>query len=466
MPILFIFGSGLLLTFRSKKDLQKIVVCGLLLLSLSFGTFRHSYFNFKNESILSVGYNELSVIIIEEPEIKSTTKHLKVRSSEGEKILLITDRYFEGDYYDLLSIKGEFHKPEPFEGFDYPGYLAKEGIYLVSFYPKIEITGKENHFLFSKIFSFKQDSRRKIYSHFAEPHASILAAMILGDKNNIPENWQKRLSVSGVRHITAVSGLHITVLLIVSLSLGTSLGVDRRWASIMAIIAVFLFIIMIGGHSSAIRAGIMGSTLIFARLLGRMSDGNRIIVLVATAMLLINPLLLKHDIGFQLSFMAVIGIMNYSDFFKLFLRAFPGIIKETLAASFSAYLFTFPLIGHYFGEASLVFPLTNILILPLVYWIMIFGMGFIFLGSIGVIFIPFIWILLIYSINVVYLLSSLSISSIEVSSFAAFIIFIAFYLKIGSTKKIAEKIKTILEEDHHQVDIEEVRPVKSHNSLI
>lgn len=438
MPALFIFGAGLLVVFGSSTKPRRALVYGLILISLFFGIFWHSYFNLRDVSTLAVGYNELDALIIEEPEVKTNTAHLKVRSSDGEKFLLITDKYFDGGYYDLISIKGDFHKPEPFEGFDYPGYLAKDGIYLLSFYPEIEVVGKENAFLFDKILSFKEESRKKIYRYFTEPHASILSALILGDNNSIPDSWQNRLSVSGVQHITSVSGLHITVLLMVIVSLGVGVGVNRKWSSVASIFIIFLFIAMIGGQPAAMRAGIMGIALVIAQLLGRMSDSNRIVVFVASIMLLMNPFLLKHDIGFQLSFMAVIGIINYSDFFKSLLKPLPGLMKETLATSFSAYLFTFPLISYYFGEVSLIFPLTNLLILPFVYWIMIFGIGLISLGSLGLIFVPLIWVPLIYLVNVVYFLSNFPGASIGVNFFSSLLIFIFIFLLIRNFDKIRE----------------------------
>ena len=115
--------------------------------------------------------------------------------------------------------------------------------------------------------------------------------------------------------------------------------------------------------------------------------------MAAGIMLVINPLLLLNDVGFQLSFLATIGIIYLSSFFRRWLKFIPKKfirLKEIIAMTFAAQIFTLPILIYNFGRMSLVAPLTNILIIPVVYWIMLSGFIFALAGVIW----PFLgWIL-------------------------------------------------------------------------
>jgi len=173
---------------------------------------------------------------------------------------------------------------------------------------------------------------------------------------------------------------------------------------------------MTGLQPSAIRAGIMGGLFLLAQHLGRLSTSSRAIVFAGALMLAQNPLLLRLDVGFQLSFLAILGIIYLSAIFRDWLKFIPWLqARSILAMTFSAYLFTLPILIYNFGYFSLVAPITNILILPLLPFIM--GLGFIF-GLSGIIFQPLgwilswpAWLLLTYLTKVVDVLSSFSWSA-------------------------------------------------------
>ena len=160
---------------------------------------------------------------------------------------------------------------------------------------------------------------------------------------------------------------------------------------------------MIGFQPSSIRAGIMGGLFVLAQAFGRKSVGTRAIILTGGIMLIINPLLLFYDIGFQLSFLAVFGIISLAPYFK-------KRVKSTiLATTLSAYIFTAPILLYNFGKISFVGPLTNILIIPVIYWIMILGLAFSLLSLVfplGASLLSFpLWLLLTYVVKIVELFS-------------------------------------------------------------
>ena len=169
-----------------------------------------------------------------------------------------------------------------------------------------------------------------------------------------------------------------TILLIV-------FGFRRGQAFYIAIIFVCFYIILTGLPASGVRAGIMGGLYLLAQKIGRQSMGSRVIASACAVMLLINPLLLFYDIGFQLSFLAVLGIIYLEPILRKFLKfLFKKVFSNELepkyenwislfSVTFSAQLFTFPVIIFNFGTVSLASPITNILILPVVPYLMFFG---------------------------------------------------------------------------------------------
>jgi len=200
---------------------------------------------------------------------------------------------------------------------------------------------------------------------------------------------------------------------------------------------------MTGLQSSAIRAGIMGTVASLAIFFGRMNNSLRIIFITAAIMLFFNPLLLAHDIGFQLSFLAVLGIILYSYFFEKIFWFAPAVLKEILAMSFASYVFTFPVLMYHFGSVSLVFPITNILIIPLLYPIMIIGIAFVFTSFVSEILAFFLliplWLMTQYLVLVVSYFSSFDWSSISFSVFWA-IALVALFLFFAWKPKEFDKI--------------------------
>ncbi len=369
-----IIGLILLSVFWKYK---KFVVIGLCLLFLVLGIWWHqaALLRIMNNGLRI--YNdtggEITLVgqVIEEPDVREENIKLTIRPENIDgKILVTASRYPEYQYGDKLKITGKLMTPQEFPDFSYQDYLAKDGIYSVTYWPKIELIGKnEGNFIYAKILSFKEKLRESIYQNLSPPQSSILGAVILGDKKRISQEWKDKLNRAGVRHLTAVSGMHVAILTSILMALLISLGLWRQQAFYFAIIFIALFILMTGLQPSAIRAGIMGGLFLLAQHLGRANISSRAVVFAGTAMLAQNPLLLKLDVGFQLSFLAMMGIIYLSPVFQKYLG---NILAMTLAAQ----VFTLPILIYNFGYFSLAAPLTNILIVPFLPFLM--GLGFVF----------------------------------------------------------------------------------------
>jgi len=289
---------------------KKFVVLGFCFLLLVFGVFWHQRsLNQISQSQLQ-DYNlagetiEFTGQVVAEPDVreKSTKLTIQPEGMEG-KVLVTVNRYLGYQYGDRIKVKGKLEAPYVFEEFNYKEYLAKEGIYSVVYFPEIElIENNQGNFLLASIFKLKDKLRENIDQNLSLPQSSILAAVILGDKRQISDDWKEKLNLAGVRHLTAVSGMHVSILTALLMSLLIGLGFWKRQAFFLTIGLIGLYVLLTGLQPSAVRAGIMGSFFLLANFLGRGNISSRTLVLAAVLMLLQNPLLLKWDVGFQLSF--------------------------------------------------------------------------------------------------------------------------------------------------------------------
>jgi competence protein ComEC len=413
---------------------KKLVVMGFCLLILMGGVWHHQQAELKisNRELKDIGYyNDLEIpitfrgMIVKEPDIRSSNIKLTIgveeikqfengsRTIKG-RVLVTVNRYPEYNYGDELEITGKLLTPKEFEDFNYKDYLAKDGIYSVMYWPEIEVIAeKQGNFVYAKILSFKNKLRESIYSSLSPPQSSILGAIILGDKRKISDEWKQKLNVAGVRHITAVSGLHTIILSGILMWLGMRLGLWRGQAFYFAIILLALFIIMVGLPASAVRAGIMAGIFLFAQKIGRMRSADRAIVFAATLMLIQNPLLLRLDVGFQLSFLAALGIIYLMPVFQYWFSKIPNFrffpigsffspVRGLLAMTFAAQIFTLPILIYNFGYMSRIAPLANVLVVPLLPYIMV--LGFVF-GLVGMFWQPLGWV---FSFPALFLLTYLT----------------------------------------------------------
>lgn len=394
--------------------------------------------------------------VVKEPDIREKSIKLTIETRfpfgnrVSSKILATVSRYPEYKYGDELKITGQLQAPPVFEDFNYRDYLKKDGIYSVINFPKIELLSRGRaSAIYAKILVFKNKLRENIYQELSFPQSSILAGMILGDKANIPRDLKDKLNITGLSHIIAISGMNIAILIAILMPLLLGLGLWRSQAFYFSIILISFYIILIGLQASAVRAGIMGGFFLLGQKLGRKSVSSRAIVIAAVIMLVINPLLLFYDIGFQLSFLATLGLIYLAPFFQNLLRFIPQEkfinLREILSLTLAAQIFTLPILIYNFGRISLVAPLTNILILSIVSLLMIFG---VLLALLGVIWQPLAWLLsfpcwflLTYFLKIVDLFSKPSWAAINFENVHWFWLIISYMILGFLTWRLTKRQK-------------------------
>lgn len=349
-----------------------------------FAIFRYDAVQPKEDPSWIGYYNgdqvEVTGVIDSEPETDIVTKFvvdvLNVNGSKDirGKILVTVRNYPEREFGEKIKISGELKEPPAFEDFSYKDYLSRFGVYSVMDFPEVETTKSqfvERNFTENLWFQtrFRLNSLRKTFESaietaLPEPHASFMNGLILGSKKSIPDWLLNDFKKTGTTHIIALSGFNITIIVVALKKL--THGLSRRWSFWMPIIAVFLFVILTGASASVVRAAIMGSMLLLATRFGRQGSAFVAISLTAAIMIYLNPLILRFDIGFQLSFAALIGLIYLAPLIEKYFFWLPRVIYENLSITLAAQIAAAPILAYNFGSLSLVSPITNILILPLI----------------------------------------------------------------------------------------------------
>jgi competence protein ComEC len=189
----------------------------------------------------------------------------------------------------------------------------------------------------------------------------------------------------------------------------------------LILIGLLFFVILTGASASVVRAAIMGMIVVLAKHLGRIGKISNVLIFSAVLMVIVNPKILIWDAGFQLSFLATIGLVYLSPRLLPLFKWVPKkmALQENFVSTLSAIIFTLPLILFSFQRLSIVAPLVNLLVLPVIPISMLFGFVM-FLSSLvhtffGQVIGWFTWLLLKYVVEVVELFASFSWASVEVS---------------------------------------------------
>lgn len=208
-----------------------------------------------------------------------------------------------------------------------------------------------------------------------ENNAQLVAALLWGDRSHLDENLQQHYRKTGAVHILSVSGLHVSIIAGLIYFLTRHL-VGNRWAKwILATLGLVAFAAIAGFSPTVNRAALQMSCLTFAPLAGRYTNGLAMVFLSALFLLLIEPAYL-WDIGFQLSYAAVIGIVTGFPIWKKHFRfrsRYKRWASELIGISLIAQLFTLPISLYYFHQFPGLFLLTNLIVLPWVSVVMTMG---------------------------------------------------------------------------------------------
>jgi competence protein ComEC len=201
-----------------------------------------------------------------------------------------------------------------------------------------------------------------------EPEAGLAAGILLGLRDRVDRDLAADFTTAGASHVVAISGWNIAIVAASVAALGGRFA--RRRRSVLTIAAIVAYVAFVGASPSVLRAAAMAAVVLLARESGRAGRAASALAWAATLILVVDPSLVR-DAGFQLSTLATAGLLAWSTPLATWIRErtggrLPGWLTENLGVSLAAQAATLPIVLASFGRLSLVAPLVNLFVVPLV----------------------------------------------------------------------------------------------------
>lgn len=405
------------------------------------------------------GTVEIQGMLKEEPDVRDRYCLLTISTSEiaieGEKkevsgeVLIRVSRYPEYHYGDVIKVTGELETPSTFEDFDYKSYLEHQGIYSISYYPRIEVIAEGKGFTpLQWLYSFRESLSNSLARALPEPQGSLAQGILLGMTSNIPYSVRQAFSRTGTAHILAISGLHMSIIIGILLSfLVLIFGRQRSIYIWLTLIAIWIYALLTGMHPPVIRATTMGSLFLIAEYLGRQRSAITALAFAAAVMVGIQPQIL-WSASFQLSFMAMLGLILFYPYFQSWGRkgiakvfeyrdkaiAIGNVFVDGFTLTLAAIIAVWPLIAYYFGIVSLVGVPATFLSLPALPAIIVASALVAFVGLFAVFASQILgwvaWLFLSYLLLVVQGFDDLPFSSFQISSIPVWLVW-TYYIMLA-----------------------------------
>ena len=361
---------------RSTPAASVILFSSFFILLLALGALR---LEIASWSIVSPEYEglvgsevTLEGIVVREPDERETTEHLYV-DVEDEILLVIVSRYGKYQYGDYIRVTGLLGKPTSFETdlgrtFNYPGYLLARGVsYTVSFAEVTVLEEDAGNPALAALLTFKSNFMDHLESLIVEPQVGLSEGLLLGVKRALGDELETVFRETGIIHIVVLSGYNVMLVVAFVMYLFSRL-LNPRFSAVFGVAAIAAFALLVGLSATVVRASIMASLLLIAGATKRIYFVMRGLILAGVIMLIINPYLLVFDTGFQLSFMATLGLIVGAPIVTEKLSLVPTFlgIREFLVATLVTQVFVLPLLLYQIGQFSLVAVVVNVLVLPMV----------------------------------------------------------------------------------------------------
>lgn len=389
--LLFVLCTGLfaliavLICLLHKPHKFAAWLCVILFLSAGYGAY-----SAQRPGIETIRAAEVTAVVADAPEWQADKARAVMRLSDvavkGQALDHDVRLYAYGEVArgitiaDEIAVTGTLYAPDTSGngGFDFREYLWAEGVgqYMSMQASEISVTPCDGGWI-ERIAEMRTQLRQRADELFPE-NAAILRALMLGDRTGISDADEQAFSESGIMHLLAVSGLHVSILATVLTLLGTALCVPKP-AMVGAVTVLLVFYaILCGGSPSIVRAVVMYVLLQSGNVTRRGGDPLTRLCTACALMVLYEPMYLCQT-GFQLSFAAVAGLTLLLPTLQQLLPSFAKrgaakAVSDIVLASAAAQLGALPVIVSAFGEVSWIGLLLNIICIPLAQAALVLGM--------------------------------------------------------------------------------------------
>ena len=305
---------------------------------------------------------------------------MPLQTERGRMLLVVDDRGWEPRVGERLVARGLLTEPEPW----WEAYLRRLGIRLELRADMATAVGSPRAGPAGLLDRIRSRSEVAVSSGLDPPQAALALGFVLGQDDRIDGLTREQFRRSGLAHLLAVSGQNVMLLAILAGIIFAFVGVGPRARLVLILGLIAIYVPVAGAGPSIQRAAVMGAAGIVAGLAGRTTDRAYLPLLAACATLTLNPLS-AGDVGWQLSFAAVIGIALWSAPIAALLRErlaptperrrrLAGPLAEGAGLTIAATLATGPLMAYHFETVSLASLPANLLVLPAVPPVMWLGM--------------------------------------------------------------------------------------------
>ncbi len=327
--------------------------------------------------------------------VETATVAGRTAAYEGQ-VLVVLPPYPTYGYGDRLQVRGELRRPRPAERpgeFDYRAYLAHRGIFVMLTGPEEahQMPGRRGLAPLAAVLAFRAHCQAILLRSLPEPQAALAIGVVLGIQSSIPDEVYRTFSITGTSHILVVSGWNFTIVAGMLGALATRLRLGRGATLALALVVMWVYAVFTGASAAVLRAAAMASLAAIARATDRSTEPWHLLFGACWLISLADPHTL-WDLGFQLSALATASLFAYgAPVAAWFNQRQPfnwpvmAPVTEALVATFAAQVLTLPLILYTFGNLSLVAPLANVVIVPVVPFAM--GLGAITLLG-GLVWLP------------------------------------------------------------------------------
>lgn len=334
----------------------------------------------------------LCLHLVSSGQERSKTVRYTAQAPDGSRLLLYLQRDSlpQPRIGDILLVQTTVHRGDTLGDFDYGRYLRLQGLVgsAWAYRRNWQVIG---HQPIRGIRAMAERCQQWLHQRYAalgvrDHELGILSALTLGYREELDQRVQQSFSASGAMHILAVSGLHTGIvwgLIVFLLTLGgliKPLYEQRLWQTILTIltlIALWAYAFVTGLSPSVMRSAWMVTIIEIGWLFHRKSVGINTLAAAAVMILLINPLAL-WSVSFQLSFAAVASLILVGGWLQQHVVLRGKVLQYLgglLIMSFAAQIGTLPLTLHYFGQTSNYFALTNWVVIPAAFVLLLLGMG-------------------------------------------------------------------------------------------
>ncbi len=404
----------LLITYRQYSLYRYTWIFGLLIplfiLYQAYGLTVYRSGQFDDKHFSSQSPDGLIIQIRNEPKFSKGILRFEsavMENIEGNKTSSVTGKLLFSvqmdsicqlslNYGDILLVPPLHNEVEPPYNpgeFNYKDYLANHQIYHQTFLTQDQvriIKPRAGDAVITFSLNLRQKLVRKFHYYLPDKEAAALAStLILGYRAELNKELINAYSKTGTMHVLSVSGMHVGIVFLVLTEVLKPMDKNKRLRLIRAflIVSVIWFYALLTGFSSPVcRAAVMLSFFVFGKALNKNQNTYNLIAISAFFLLLYNPYYLA-DAGFQLSYLAVVGLVYFHPkiYQAFFIRnRILDQIWSYSALSIAAQLATFPISLYYFHQFPVYFLISNLLIVLPVAIIMYAGIVFLF--------IPFIFI--------------------------------------------------------------------------